>query len=123
MKNEIKIIIFLSVIIVSLSSFCVFREFNQARKNREYQENITALETTTKELRDKNTKFRTENEKIKRNLISIESDYSELEKRNTESLEIIRELENARGELTEENQGFDEDLTELEKLLAEFLID
>lgn len=123
MKNEIKIIIVLSIIIALLISFCVWRELDQGAKNRAYQRNIAELETTTTELRSTNTKLGKRLEDIGIEAKRIESDYTELEKKYTESLESIRRLKNVSIQLRKETEGFGEDLAELEKLLSEFLID
>lgn len=123
MKNEIKIIIVLSFIVILLVGYIIFRELDTRSKNRAYQDNIAELETTTTELRNTNTELGKQIEIIGNNLASVESNYTELEERNTEALESLRRLEDVSSQLRKENKGFGEDITELEELLTEFFID
>ena len=123
MNNEIKVIIVLSVIIAILAGYIIFRELDQRAKDRAYKDNIAKLETTTTELRETNTELGKQLDLANDQIGRVESDYTELEDRYREAQNNIQELENISSQLRKENQGFGEDLAELEELLAWFLSD
>ena len=116
MKNEIKIIIILSVVIAILAGYIIYRELDQRAKDRAYKDNIAKLESEGAE-------FQRTIDELRTDITGLERDKSELIEIGRKDGEIIRRLEDENNSFGKNIKGFEEDLAELEELLSGFLAD